>query len=129
MNQEAAYVQRRPGQWPTVDRETASHAAEEARASAQLQPSNEPVTFSDAVDSWETILEEVKSRRRFAWLILSQYAQVVKFDHDSLRLKFANDASMNKYYSSGVDQLLASVIQSILNHPCQIVTIVGRAGK
>ncbi|TXS23364.1 hypothetical protein [Streptomyces sp. gb1(2016)] len=50
---------------------------------------------------WPDILEAVKNRRRFTWILLSQNAQVTGFDGATLQLGFLNAGARDTFSSSG----------------------------
>ncbi|MFB9503845.1 DNA polymerase III subunit gamma and tau, partial [Streptomyces aurantiacus] len=69
---------------------------------------------------WPRILEAVKERRRFAWILLSQYAEVTRFDGKKLELVFSNDASRQNYLSSGCDEVLEKVLREVFKVPWEV---------
>ena len=55
---------------------------------------------------WPNILEAVKNRRRFTWILLSQNAQVTGFDGTTLQLGFLNAGARDNFASSGSEDVL-----------------------
>ena len=55
---------------------------------------------------WPNILEAVKNRRRFTWILLSQNAQVTGFDGTTLQIGFLNAGARDNFASSGSEDVL-----------------------
>ncbi|WP_268893773.1 caspase, EACC1-associated type [Streptomyces apricus] len=60
---------------------------------------------------WKEILNRIKERRRFAWIILTQNVRIASFNGEILELAFSNEAAENSYRSNGIDNLLGNVIR------------------
>ena len=58
---------------------------------------------------WPGVLEAVKNRRRFTWILLSQNAQVTGFDGTTLQLGFPNAGARDNFASSGSEDVLKAV--------------------
>jgi DNA polymerase-3 subunit gamma/tau len=63
---------------------------------------------------WPDILNVVKTRRRFTWMILIDGVQVASLDDNTLVLAFAEEGKRKNFLSSGSDELLSSAIQEVL---------------
>ncbi|MYX62244.1 DNA polymerase III subunit gamma and tau, partial [Streptomyces sp. SID8382] len=50
---------------------------------------------------WPDILEAVKNRRRFTWILLSQNATVAGFDGTTLQLGFSNAGARDSFVGGG----------------------------
>jgi DNA polymerase-3 subunit gamma/tau len=59
---------------------------------------------------WPGILEAVKNRRRFTWILLSQNAQVAGFDGTTLQLGFINAGARDNFASSGSEDVLKQAL-------------------
>ena len=55
---------------------------------------------------WPEVLEAVKSKRRFAWIMLSQNAQVIGIDEQTLTLGLVNAGARESFARSGSDEIL-----------------------
>jgi hypothetical protein len=126
----------RPGAWPTATDQTSSPVSDKKPApapatprpgawpTAQRTPPGElPQNVGSVRDFWPVILEAVKERRRFAWLVLSLNAQIPELDGRNLLIRFVNEGSKNTYHSAGVDKILESVLLDEFNLPW-VVTVM-----
>jgi DNA polymerase-3 subunit gamma/tau len=77
---------------------------------------------------WPQILEEVKNRRRFTWILLSQNAQVVGFDGTTLQLGFANPGARDSFVSGGSEDVLKQALGEALGVQWRIEAIVDPGG-
>ncbi len=62
---------------------------------------------------WPDILNIVKTRRRYTWMLLTESVAVVGLDGDTLVLAFA-DEGRRRNFLSGSSELLAEAIQEVL---------------
>jgi DNA polymerase III subunit gamma/tau len=82
-----------------------------ASAPAPSAPSAVPassgsVGLADVRRLWPEILEAVKAKRRFAWIMLSQNAQVIAIDEQTLTLGLVNAGARESFARSGSDEIL-----------------------
>ncbi|MFB6615835.1 DNA polymerase III subunit gamma and tau, partial [Streptomyces sp. NPDC056367] len=77
---------------------------------------------------WPGILEAVKNRRRFTWILLSQNAQVTGFDGTTLQLGFPNVGARDNFASSGSEDVLKSVLAEQFQVNWKIDAVVGGGG-
>ncbi|WP_307176137.1 DNA polymerase III subunit gamma and tau [Streptomyces africanus] len=145
---------RRPGGWPTA----ASGAPAPASTSAPTPASNPPAASTPAPSApapsspppapsapapaapapapggldprmlWPNILEAVKNRRRFTWILLSQNAQVAGFDGTTLQLGFVNAGARDNFLSSGSEDVLRQALGEQFNVQWKIEAIVDPSG-
>lgn len=64
---------------------------------------------------WPNILDAVKNRRRFTWILLSQNAQVTGFDGTTLQLGFVNAGARDNFLSSGSEDVLRQALAEQFN--------------
>ncbi|MGJ3508113.1 DNA polymerase III subunit gamma and tau [Enemella sp. A6] len=76
---------------------------------------------------WPDVLEEVKRRRRFTWILLSQNAQVVEVVDGQLTLALANAGARDRFGSGGSQDVLADALVEVVGANLRIVTIVDGA--
>ncbi len=75
-------------------------------APAEAAPSAGSVGLADIRRLWPDVLEAVKAKRRFAWIMLSQNAQVIAIDEQTLTLGLVNAGARESFARSGSDEIL-----------------------
>ncbi len=122
----------RPGAWPTAAAPSAPAAPAAPVTAAQpavAAPGSGPVGDPSRVrQMWPDILEAVKNRRRFTWILLSQNAQVVGFDGSTLQLGFANPGARDSFVNGGSDEVLRQAVSDALGVQWKIEAIVDPSG-
>ncbi|MBT2445583.1 DNA polymerase III subunit gamma and tau [Streptomyces sp. ISL-43] len=78
---------------------------------------------------WPAVLEAVKNRRRFTWILLSQNAQVAGFDGTTLQLGFPNAGARDNFASSGSEDVLKAVLAEQFQVTWKIEAVVGGGGQ
>ncbi|MCX5558879.1 DNA polymerase III subunit gamma and tau [Streptomyces sp. NBC_00038] len=137
----AAGSGRRPGGWPTAaptgggqppatPAAPAPSAAAPAPAPAAAPPAAQapPSGGPDPRMLWPNILEAVKNRRRFTWILLSQNAQVTGFDGTTLQIGFVNAGARDNFASSGSEEVLRQALSEQFNVQWRIDAIVDTSG-
>ncbi|MEV5547998.1 DNA polymerase III subunit gamma and tau [Streptomyces sp. NPDC052309] len=128
---------RRPGGWPTAapaggGQPRAATPAEPAPAAPSSPgPAAAATPRSGGLDPrslWPDILEVVKNRRRFTWILLSQNAQVTGFDGTSLQLGFVNAGARDNFLSSGSEDVLRQALAEQFNVQWKIEAVVDPSG-
>ncbi|MET9966488.1 DNA polymerase III subunit gamma and tau [Streptomyces sp. NPDC006356] len=136
---------RRPGGWPTAT-PAGSGTQPQAPASGtpapppasptppSAPPTGAPPTYappSGGLDPrmlWPNILEAVKNRRRFTWILLSQNAQVAGFDGTTLQLGFVNAGARDNFASSGSEDVLRQALAEQFSVQWKIEAVVDPSG-
>ncbi|MFI6154063.1 DNA polymerase III subunit gamma and tau [Kitasatospora sp. NPDC051170] len=77
---------------------------------------------------WPQILEAVKNRRRFTWILLSQNGQVAGFDGSVLQVSFINAGARDSFVSSSSDDVLRQALSDALGVDWRIECIVDPSG-
>jgi DNA polymerase-3 subunit gamma/tau len=77
---------------------------------------------------WPDILEAVKNRRRFTWILLSQNAQVAGFDGTTLQLGFINAGARDNFASSGSEEVLRQALAEQFNVQWKVEAIIDPSG-
>ena len=77
---------------------------------------------------WPDILEAVKNRRRFTWILLSQNAQVAGFDGTTLQIGFINAGARDNFTSSGSEDVLKQALSEQFHVQWKIEAIVDPSG-
>ncbi len=129
---------RRPGGWPTAQAPGAGPAparstptAAPAQAPAPAAPAPAPGMAGGAGqvrNMWPDILEAVKNRRRFTWILLSQNAQVAGFDGTTLQLGFINAGARDNFATSGSEDVLKQALSEQFNVQWKVEAIVDPSG-
>ncbi|MGV9289772.1 DNA polymerase III subunit gamma and tau [Streptomyces sp. NPDC003719] len=137
---------RRPGGWPTAAPAgggqppapatpaapaQAPAASAPAPAPAAAVPPAAPVAPSGGPDPrslWPNILEAVKNRRRFTWILLSQNAQVTGFDGTTLQIGFVNAGARDNFLSSGSEDVLRQALAEQFNVQWKVDAVVDPSG-
>lgn len=136
---------RRPGGWPTATpagggRPPAapSQSAPATPAPSQPAPAQPqqaaPAAYAppaggvDPRTLWPNILEAVKNRRRFTWILLSQNAQVAGFDGATLQIGFVNVGARDNFVSSGSEDVLKQALGEQFNVQWKIEAVVDPSG-
>ncbi|MER7177835.1 DNA polymerase III subunit gamma and tau, partial [Streptomyces mesophilus] len=103
----------------------AAPAPQAAGASSLGAP---PPGSMDVRSMWPNILEAVKNRRRFTWILLSQNAQVAGFDGQTLQLGFLNAGARDNFTSSGSEDVLKQALAEQFNANWKIEAIIDPSG-
>ncbi|MFJ1564179.1 DNA polymerase III subunit gamma and tau [Streptomyces erythrochromogenes] len=138
----AAAAASAPGAWPSaaapgqgapapahVPATPAPAPAVPAAAPAAPAPSPGMAAGAGQVQAmWPGVLEAVKNRRRFTWILLSQNAQVTGFDGTTLQLGFPNAGARDNFASSGSEDVLKAVLAEQFQVNWKIEAVVGGGG-
>ncbi len=121
------HVQRPPAS-PPADREAPSDQPTVPK-DQQVRPGADPAAFStaDMRRFWPQILDEVKARRRFAWMLLSQNTKVLDVHDGRLVLGFANQGARDNFLSGGIDQLLRQAMVSVIAASLRVEAVLDGA--
>ncbi|MFE4258268.1 hypothetical protein [Streptomyces sp. NPDC056883] len=66
-------------------------------------------------ERWPEILEVVRQRRRFSWLLLSQNGKLANVDGQVVTVAFPNQGATDNFVSTGSDRVLADVLDELLS--------------
>lgn len=138
---------RRPGGWPTAaptgggtgggagGGQPSAAAPPPPTAQPQPQaPAQPPVAAPPAAGGldprslWPNILEVVKNKRRFTWILLSQNAQVTGFDGTTLQLGFLNAGARDNFASSGSEDVLRTALAEQFGVHWKVEAVVDPSG-
>ncbi|MFH9615490.1 DNA polymerase III subunit gamma and tau [Streptomyces pratensis] len=138
-----AEAARRPGGWPTASAPGGGVPQAQAPAPAQTPHTPPPAPVAQAPapggqgmaqgaaqvrNMWPDILEAVKNRRRFTWILLSQNAQVTGFDGSTLQIGFLNAGARDTFSSSGSEEVLKQALAEQFNAKWRVESVVDPSG-
>ncbi|MFK4069618.1 DNA polymerase III subunit gamma and tau [Streptomyces sp. NPDC029674] len=128
----------RPGGWPTAASAASTASGPPAppaapqpsapQAPAPMAAAAPPAGGPDPRTLWPNILEAVKNRRRFTWILLSQNAQVAGFDGTTLQIGFVNAGARDNFASSGSEDVLRQALSEQFGVQWKVEAIVDPSG-
>ncbi|MFF9732443.1 DNA polymerase III subunit gamma and tau [Streptomyces albidoflavus] len=128
---------RRPGGWPTAgagggpapqQAEPQGPGRPQGQPQPQAAPATPPPGAVDARALWPNVLDAVKNRRRFTWILLSQNAHVAGFDGTTLQLGFLNAGARDNFASSGSEDVLKQALGEEFQVNWKIETVIDASG-
>ncbi|WP_079132914.1 hypothetical protein, partial [Streptomyces abyssalis] len=115
-----------PGPAGSAESPPPQHAdADSAPAPAAQDPSQ---GAAQVRQMWPQILDAVKNRRRFTWILLSQNAQVIGFDGATLQLGFSNSGARDSFVGGGSEDVLLQALNDALGVQWKVEAIVDPSG-
>jgi DNA polymerase-3 subunit gamma/tau len=118
-----------PADAPAVSPAGGATAPAPAAASAGAQPSRLDLSVTDVRRLWPEVLEEVKGKRRFTWILLSQNAQVAEVRDGTLTLSMANAGAKDSFGRGGSEDILREALVVVLGADLRIATVVDTAAE
>lgn len=130
----------RPGGWPTAaSAGGGAPALQQPGPAPSAAPAPAPAPASapapaaavggpDPRSLWPNILDAVKGRRRFTWILLSQNAQVAGFDGTTLQIGFVNAGARDNFASSGSEDVLRQALSEQFGVQWKVEAIVDPSG-
>lgn len=117
-----------PGAWPGASAPAPQVPAPAAPPAPAPAPAPTGGDTAQVRNLWPQILDAVKNRRRFTWILLSQNAQVAGFDGTTLQLGFLNAGARDNFASSGSEDVLKQALAEQFNVNWKIEAIVDPSG-
>ena len=111
---------------------TAQPGAEQAEsAPPETAGSSGPsgLTLVDLRRLWPDVIEATKHRRRLAWILLSQNAQVVAVDDQAVTVGFDSAGARTSFVNGGNDDILRQVLIDVIGHEWRVDAIVDPAAQ
>jgi DNA polymerase-3 subunit gamma/tau len=102
--------------------EPAAPEAPSGPAAGSAAPSG--LTLVDVRRLWPDLLESVKLKRRFTWILLSQNAQVAAVDDKTLTIALVNAGARQSFSSGGSEEILRQAAIDVIGHDWRIEAIV-----
>ncbi|MFC9677006.1 DNA polymerase III subunit gamma and tau, partial [Streptomyces sp. NPDC056949] len=117
------------GGQPSAAAPTPPPAQPQPQAPAQPPAAAPPAAGGlDPRSLWPNILEVVKNKRRFTWILLSQNAQVTGFDGTTLQLGFLNAGARDNFASSGSEDVLRTALAEQFGVHWKVEAVVDPSG-
>jgi len=73
---------------------------------------------------WPDLLEAVKLKRRYTWILLSQNAQVAAVDDTTLTIALVNAGARSSFTSGGSEEILRQAAIDVVGHDWRVESIV-----
>ena len=73
---------------------------------------------------WPDLLEAVKLKRRYTWILLSQNGQVAAVDDKTMTIALVNAGARNSFTSGGSEEILRQAAIDVIGHDWRIEAIV-----
>lgn len=103
----------------------AGQAQAQAQTSASASGGNSAgMSVVDVRRLWPDLLEAVKRKRRFTWVMLSQNAHAAAFDGKTLTVGLVNAGARDRFVSSGSDAVLHDAASELLGVDWRVEAIV-----
>ena len=115
---------------PSLRPEPVEGAVEQAatRQAGTSPPTKSPevpqLSATDVRRLWPEVLEEVKGKRRFTWILLSQNAQVAELRNGTLLLAMSNAGARDSFARGGNEDVLREAIVVVMGADFAIETMV-----
>jgi DNA polymerase III subunit gamma/tau len=109
-----------PVEGPTKQASTSSAGTSPPTSSAKVPR----LSVTDVRRLWPEVLEEVKGKRRFTWILLSQNAQVAELRNGTLLLAMSNAGARDSFARGGNEDVLRDAIVVVMGADFAIETMV-----
>ena len=119
-----------PPEPPSLRPESVEGQADQAptRQTGTSPPTKSPevpqLSATDVRRLWPEVLEEVKGKRRFTWILLSQNAQVAELRNGTLLLAMSNAGARDSFARGGNEDVLREAIVVVMGADFAIETMV-----
>jgi DNA polymerase-3 subunit gamma/tau len=96
---------------------------------AQAAPSTGSLTIADVRRLWPEILDKIRDLRRFAWVMLSQNAQVTALDGSTLTIALVNAGARDSFINSRSEEYVQQALHAVLGVTWKIEAIVDPSAR
>ncbi len=104
--------------------EPAAPTPPEQTAAAQPAARSGGLGLVDVRRLWPDLLEAVKRKRRYTWILLSQHAQVVDVDDKTLTIALVNAGARSSFVGGGSDEILRQAAIDVIGRDWRIEAVV-----
>jgi DNA polymerase-3 subunit gamma/tau len=91
---------------------------------AESAPATGSLTIADVRRLWPEILDKIRDLRRFAWVMLSQNAQVTGLDGSTLTIALVNAGARDSFINSRSEEYVQQALHAVLGVTWKIEAIV-----
>ncbi|HEY3529744.1 MAG TPA: DNA polymerase III subunit gamma and tau [Nocardioides sp.] len=113
-----------PETFETPETPASPQLAAEPTSAPATTSSGSTLTLVDVRRLWPDIVEATKQRRRLTWIYLTQQAQVVGVDDQTLTLGFANAGARDSFDNGGSGEIVRQAAIDVVGHDWRVETIV-----
>jgi DNA polymerase III subunit gamma/tau len=113
-----------PPRTPKADPTTTTAVPAEDTQSGTGEAQGAGLSVTDIRRLWPEVLEEVKGKRRFTWILLSQNAQVAELRNGTLLLAMSNPGARDSFTRGGNEDVLREAIVVVMGADFAIETMV-----
>jgi len=96
---------------------------------APVTGSGSTLTLVDVRRLWPDLLDAVKLKRRYTWILLSQNAQVAAVDDKTLTIALVNAGARNSFSSGGSEEILRQAAIDVIGQDWRIEAIVDPSAR
>lgn len=93
------------------------------------QPASGSLTIADVRRLWPEILDKIRDLRRFAWVMLSQNAQVTGLDGSTLTIALVNAGARDSFINSRSEEYVQQALHAVLGVNWKIEAIVDPSAR
>ena len=122
-------LRQRPAGAPAAGQAAPSAPEPQAAARPERSESRVALTTAELRRVWPNVLEEVKGRRRFTYMLLSQNAQVMDVSGNQLLLGFANPGARENFSASGNHDVLADALIEVIGVELHIQAVLSKSAE
>lgn len=87
------------------------------------------LTIADVRRLWPEILDKIRDLRRFAWVMLSQNAQVTGLDGSTLTIALVNAGARDSFINSRSEEYVQQALHAVLGVTWKIEAIVDPSAR
>jgi DNA polymerase-3 subunit gamma/tau len=95
-----------------------------AAAGERVSAGRQSLSITDVRRLWPEVLEEVKGRRRFTWILLSQNAHVADVSDGVLLLAMPNSGARDSFAKGGSEDILREALITVLGVDLRVTAMV-----
>jgi DNA polymerase-3 subunit gamma/tau len=114
---------------PVAEKPASAAEPEVVPEPEQVPPSTGSLTIADVRRLWPEILDKIRDLRRFAWVMLSQNAQVTALDGSTLTIALVNAGARDSFINSRSEEYVQQALHAVLGVSWKIEAIVDPSAR